>query len=147
MFRLKILSKFNISNPQPGQWFKQQDWLDAFKEIATTLGPTNLRFIGKAIIKSAQFPPIETNKQAYEIVDIAYHMNHKDGEIGYYKLISYDENNKTAIMETNNPYPNDFDSGIFLGVFEKQRPPGGYSPTVTYLETDNGKVEFTIKWS
>ena len=104
-------------------------------------------FIGKAIIKSAQFPPIETNKQAYEIVDIAYHMNHKDGEIGYYKLISYDENNKTAIMETNNPYPNDFDSGIFLGVFEKQRPTGGYSPTVTYLEKDNGKVEFTIKWS
>ena len=143
--RLVMLSKYGISNPEAGQWYKQQSWLDAFKEIAENVGPTNLRLIGKSIIKSAQFPPIENTQQAFSVIDVAYKMNHKGGEIGYYKLLSYDESNKTIKMETNTPYPEEFDNGIFLGVFDKFKPKGGYSPTSTYKKVGD-KIEYTINW-
>jgi hypothetical protein len=54
---LKILKEHGIDNPQPGRWYSQQAWLDAFKEIATKIGPNTLFEIGKKIPESADWPP------------------------------------------------------------------------------------------
>jgi len=120
--RLVLLEKHGISNPTAGKWYPQYRWLKAFKDIADNIGETNLRIIGKAIIKSAKFPPIKDLKDGMEVINKAYTMNHSGGEIGYYRLKTYDENNKKIVMETNTPYPIEFDNGIFLGVFDKFKP-------------------------
>ena len=53
----KILNDSLIFDPQPGLWYRQQHWLDAFKRIADTVGPNTLFSIGKKIPENAQFPP------------------------------------------------------------------------------------------
>ena len=44
--RQEILAKHNVS-AQIGQWYSQQLWLDAFKEVAETLGEMNLFLIAR----------------------------------------------------------------------------------------------------
>lgn len=46
-------------------------------------------------------------------------MNHRNGEIGFYKLVSHDKTNKKIIMQCKNPYPCDFDRGIIISMARK----------------------------
>jgi len=135
--RLKILLNNGI-NPEEKEWFNQQNWLNAFKAISEDLGEMNLFLIGKAIIDNAEFPPIKDLEDGLRSIDVAYHMNHRLNnkvmfnpvnetmvqEIGNYKLIKFDANNKEALMVSNTPYPSKFDEGIIAQVVRKFRPTG-----------------------
>jgi hypothetical protein len=135
--RLAILLKHGI-NPDEKEWFNQQKWLNAFKDIADNLGDMNLFLIGKAIINNANFPPIKDLEDGLRSIDIAYHMNHRlngklmfdpetgkvTGGIGYYKLKKFDANSKEAVMVCDNPYPSKFDEGIIAQVVNKFKPSG-----------------------
>jgi hypothetical protein len=78
---LKVLEKHDIKNPQPGQWYPQQNWLDAFKEISETIGTKTLFAIGKKIPENSIFPPdLDSIEKALPGIDVAYHMNHRGGE-------------------------------------------------------------------
>ncbi|NVO11909.1 MAG: hypothetical protein HXX16_18270 [Bacteroidales bacterium] len=130
--RIGILEKNGI-NVEKKEWYPQQNWLNAFKEIASTLGDMNLFLIGKAIIDSAKFPPINNLEEALRSLDIAYHMNHRlngkvmfDSQtgnkmegIGHYKLKEYNAAGKRAIMVCDNPYPSKFDEGIITQLVRK----------------------------
>jgi len=138
--RLAILLKHGI-NPDEKEWFNQQKWLNAFKDIAENLGDMNLFLIGKAIIENAEFPPIKDLEEGLKSIDIAYHMNHRldgkpmfnpdtgkiTGGIGYYKLTKFDDKEKQAIMVCDNPYPSKFDEGIITQVVNKFKPSGARS--------------------
>ena len=116
----QILAEKGISNPAPGNWYSQKAWLDSFKEIAEKYGSNTLFEIGKAIPANAKFPPeIDNIEKALGSIDIAYHMNHRNGDIGFYKLVSHDQNKKTLIMHCKNPYPCDFDLGIIIAMARK----------------------------
>lgn len=118
---MDILDKNGIHDPKPGQWFSQQAWLDSFKEIAVKIGPKSLFAIGKAIPANAQFPPdINTIEKALAAIDMAYHMNHRNGEIGHYNLAKVE--GRTAKMVCNNPYPCEFDKGIIEAMAQKFKP-------------------------
>jgi len=133
--RLSILIDNGI-NPEEKEWFNQQKWLNAFKDIAIKLGDMNLFLIGKAIIDNAEFPPIKDLKEALMSIDVAYHMNHRlDGiimfdlatgkiteGIGHYKLAEFNEKERKATMICNNPYPSKFDEGIITQLVRKYRP-------------------------
>jgi hypothetical protein len=135
--RLAILNRNGIF-PEQKEWFKQQDWLNAFKEIAASLGDMNLFLIGKAIIENAKFPPIKNLEEALRSIDVAYHMNHRLNNkamfdpiskkmtegIGNYTLTSFDAEKSEAIMVCDNPYPSKFDEGIITQIVRKFRPPG-----------------------
>ena len=109
----EILKKAGIENPQAGNWYSQQAWLDAFKVISEKMGAITLFNIGKAIPENAQFPPgIDSMEKGLALIDMAYHMNHRGGDIGYYKLVSFNENEKKGVFECKNPYPSHFDRGI-----------------------------------
>ena len=146
--RLETLKKYGIDNPQPGKFYSQQSWLNAFKEVAEKIGPTTLRLIGKLIPANAQFPPqIKDAQTAFESLNTAYQMNHKGGEIGYYKLVSFDLEKKTLIMEVNTPYPEDFDSGILLGLFDKFKPKGVIrQPELLKERRSTGVLVYTLTW-
>lgn len=120
---IMLLKKNNIENPLPANWYRQIDWLNTFRDINDTFGETILYKIGKAIPDSAIFPEgIKNLKEALESINVAYHNNHRNGEIGYYKLLKWNEKEKTALMECYNPYPCHFDRGIITRMAEKFKP-------------------------
>ena len=149
----KILSHNEISNPVPGEWYSQKAWLDAFKEISTKFGANTLFEIGKVIPANANFPPdIDTIEKALASIDIAYHMNHRNGDIGFYKLASINYDTKEAIMRCKNPYPCDFDRGIITTMARKFRPADSKLPTVTLDLSKPGRLDgaddswYIVKW-
>lgn len=134
--RLALLEKHGI-RPEEGGWYPQQEWLNAFKELNETVGEMNLLLIGMAIVENAEFPPFNSLKEGLEVIDVAYHMNHRDqngqllfnpetGEkaagIGCYDLQYYNEEERRAIMYCENPYPSKFDQGIITALCRRLRP-------------------------
>jgi hypothetical protein len=126
----------NGIDPNAGEWFNQQKWLNVFKDIYDKFGEMNLFLIGKAIIDSAQFPPIENLEDGLRAIDVAYHMNHRlNGKImfdvdtgkmmegiGHYKLVEFNTDEKYAVMVCDNPYPSKFDEGIISQIARKFKP-------------------------
>jgi hypothetical protein len=119
----KILQNNGIVDPIPDKWYNQQAWLDAFKEISTSLGDNTLVMIGKKIPENAKFPPdIDSLGKALSAIDGAYHANHRGGDIGNYKMVRSSEN--LVKMVCNNPYPCAFDSGLVTAFVAKFKPKG-----------------------
>jgi hypothetical protein len=115
---VRILAENQIADPQPGLWYSQQAWLNAFRAIAEEIGPDALYAIGRNIPDSADWPDdIDTLEKALASIDIAYHMNHKGGAIGHYLFEKKAEG--AGIMVCNEPYPCDFDRGIIEAVAAK----------------------------
>ena len=120
---VKILEENGISNPQPGQWYKQQSWLNAFKSISEKVGNSTLYNIGQRIPENAKFPPeINDIHKALSAINVAYHMNHRNGEIGDYKYEN--TGNRSARITCTNPYPDEFDKGIIFQMGKKFAPVG-----------------------
>jgi hypothetical protein len=112
---IKILNENGINNPQAGQWFNQQAWLNSFKKIAEKVGNVTLFNIGLKIPENAKFPPeINDIHKALASIDVAYHMNHRGGEIGYYRYEKTGD--RSCMINCNNPYPDDFDKGIITAM-------------------------------
>ena len=106
----QILAAAGIADPQPGKWYPQQAWLDAFKKLADEVGPRTLQSIGKAIPENAKWPPtVKRIETAMPSIDIAYHMNHRGGDIGTYGYQKTGD--RSGKMVCRNPYPCEFDRG------------------------------------
>ena len=152
-FILNFLAENKIISPEPAKWYKQKDWLNVFKKIDEKFGALTLYKIGKAIPDNAIFPEgIHDLKAGLMSINKAYHKNHRGGEIGYYKLTKWDENNKIAEMECKNPYPCHFDRGIITKIAEKFMPQKSKGIEV-FLDTQRqGRLEgadtswYFIKW-
>ena len=118
-----MLTKQGIVNPTPGKWYPQQAWLNAFKEIAERLGDKALYNIGLAIPENAKFPAeIDSLGKALPAIDVAYHMNHRNGDIGEYKFGRTGE--RSVEMCCKNPYPCAFDRGIIAAFCNRFLPKG-----------------------
>ncbi len=118
---MQYLRENGIEDPKPDQWYSQKSWLDAFKRVSEKIGARTLRAIGKGIPDNALFPDdIDTLEKALAAIDIAYHINHRGGEIGYYKYTRI--NDHKAIMECRNPYPTEFDHGIIEAMALRFKP-------------------------
>lgn len=133
----RFLTKNGLGDPRPGQWYPQQKWLDAFKDIAESVGPNTLFKIGQSIPQSARFPPeIQTIEHALAAIDVAYHMNHRlggvplfDGKtramregIGHYTFTATAPTRGRVVCQ--NPYPCDFDRGIIEAMATRFKAPG-----------------------
>jgi hypothetical protein len=134
---LEILESKGISSPKENDWFLQQSWLDAFKEIAENVGEYTLMEIGRQIPENADWPPqVNSIETALSSIDIAYHMNHRiNGSImfdpqngtmlegiGHYAFRKDSEKKITMICD--NPYPSDFDKGIIESAANKFKTKG-----------------------
>jgi hypothetical protein len=147
---LNLLAEHGINDPQPGKWYPQQAWLDAFKAIAEKMGPKTLLAIGKTIPENAKWPPqVDTIEKALSSIDVAYHMNHRGGEIGHYSFETLGP--KSGKMVCKNPYPSDFDLGIIYAAARKFAPKGVF-PTVKLDENSPSRASgadsctFLILW-
>ena len=80
-----------------------------------------LLMIGRQIPKNAKWPPdVDTLEKGLASIDVAYHLNHRGGEIGSYRFEKTSAN--TAKMVCRNPYPCDFDLGLIDAVAHKFKP-------------------------
>lgn len=114
----KMLGDNGIKDPQPGQWYPQQAFLNGFKMVADKTGPAVMKNIGKSIPEHAKWPPsVNSIETGLLSVDVAYHMNHRKGNIGSYKMNKV--NPRSVTMVCNNPYPDNFDFGLIESVAKK----------------------------
>ena len=122
---LIILERHGIKDPGPGKFFPLQNFLDAMKEISDSLGPQILTRIGEEISANAILPPdLDSLEKCLESIDIAYHMNHRGGEIGHYNY-SYEGIQgglHRAKMVCPNCYPCAFDRGVIEGFAQRFKP-------------------------
>ena len=67
--------------------------------------------IGMKIPETAVFPPeIDSIDSGLNSIDVAYHMNHRGGEIGVYQATTVSKQQIDVLCR--NPYPDYFDYGI-----------------------------------
>ncbi|MBI5030397.1 MAG: hypothetical protein HZB51_07710 [Chloroflexi bacterium] len=93
-----------------------------------------LLMIGRQIPQNAKWPPdVDTIEKGLRSIDVAYHMNHRGGEIGSYRFEPTGKN--SAKMICQNPYPCDFDLGIIDAVAHKFKPAN--VPMVTVKHDDS----------
>lgn len=147
----QIMKENGIDNPEPGKWYPQQAWLDAFKAISQNLGSNVLYKIGKSIPENAQFPPdIDSIEKGLSLIDVAYHMNHRNGEIGSYKFEKTSD--RSGKMICNNPYPTDFDRGIIEAMGTKFKPADSKQVRVMLDQAASGRSSggdtdiYNVEW-
>ncbi len=145
----ETLDEKGIGEPQPGEWYPQQAYLDSFKSVADTIGPQTLRNIGKKIPENAEWPPgIDTVGKGLQSIEEAYQMNHRGGEIGYYEFEETGPNER--LVYCKNPYPCDLDVGLITAVAEKFSPDSAIVEVEEESETcrDDGGDEciYRVSW-
>jgi hypothetical protein len=139
----QILGKHGINNAEPGKYYPLQSWLDAMKEVADTMGTSILRRIGEEIANNAKLPPgLDTLEQFLEVIDQAYQMNYKGGEIGHYDYSYEGENSglKRGKLVISSPFPCAYDWGVLEG-FATRLKPSGSDVVVSQDETQPKRSE------
>lgn len=138
-----ILEAAGIEDPEPGQWYPQASWLDAFEEIWTDVGDATLRGIGRSVPENADWPvDVDTAVDGLQSLDEAYHMNHRGGDIGYYS--AEPRNGNVVDITCKTPYPCAFDQGVVQGAAEAFEFDGAGIPRLTETSDrcrDDGGVE------
>ncbi len=132
---LSVLERNGIVDPQPGRWFPQQAWLDAFRALADRIGNATMFVIGQQIPDHVEYPFLfDSTETALRGMDAGYHRNHRLGGevmfdpatgkmtegIGHYLFSRLGGNH--ARMTCTNPYPCAFDRGVIDGVAKRFRP-------------------------
>ena len=147
---IKVLADNGIVDPKPGQWYNQQAWLNAFKTISETIGASTLFAIGQKIPENAKFPPeINDIFKALGAINMAYHMNHRNGIIGDYKFEKTSDTSAKIIC--TNPYPDEFDKGIITTMARRFAPEKSFPKVVVDVNaptrTKGGdSTTFLISW-
>lgn len=115
---IEILAEHGIEDPEPGEWYSQQAWLDATEAIDSRMGEATLNRIGERIPETADWPSgVGLVVAGLDLINEAYNMNHRGGEIGYYDAEQVDE--QTVHVHCKNPYPCTFDQGVVRAVSEE----------------------------
>ncbi len=133
---LEVLAKKGIVNPEPGEWYQLKAWLEACSDIADRLGRDAVCSIGRIMPENAQFPErINSLEKALKVINSAYHINHRNGEIGHYYFRIAGEKSYEVVCE--NPYPCDFDRGLLEGFCSRFKPKGSEeSAIVTHDDSE-----------
>ncbi len=145
-----ILAQYGIANPVEEQWYPQQAYLDAVKAISEKVGKTTLKQIGKHIPELAAWPPdVDTVDKALNSIDVAYHMNHRGGDIGYYRFEKTGVNSGKVIC--HNPYACGFDHGLIEATARKFAPAGvavtvRHDDSTTCRQNGADTCTYTVKW-
>ena len=124
---LQILEKHGIHDAGEGEFCPLQSLLDAMQEISDRYSRQMLYRIGTQIAHNAKLPPgLDSLETCLQSIDVAYHMNHRGGDIGEYIFTDLGEEGglRKAKMVCANPYPCAFDRGVVEGFASRFKPPG-----------------------
>ncbi|MFH0825778.1 MAG: hypothetical protein V2B18_23735 [Pseudomonadota bacterium] len=150
-----VLEKHGIRNPRPGEWYPLQSFLEAMKEIADLFGGYILTRIGERIAFNAVLPPgLNSLDQCLKSIDVAYHMNHRGGEIGHYRYSQEGVQGglNRALMVCPNCYPCFFDLGVIEGFSRRFKPEGAVGVVVRHDDSrpcrrkGDNECTYIISW-
>ncbi len=114
------LTKYGLPEIEPDGWYLQKDYLAAYQELAQE-NSMNMVAIGMKVPDMVQWPPqVDSVEAALESLNVAYEMNHRGGDFGYYKTEFDGE--RSATVTCHNPYPSDFDFGLIYRIVQKFLP-------------------------
>ncbi|MDD4962650.1 MAG: hypothetical protein PHI11_01885 [Gallionella sp.] len=118
-----LIAENNLLNVTPEKWFKVQPLLNVFKAFSTSYGPSTLFHVGVTVFEGFDLPPQLTDlESALKLIGEVYLMRHRNGELGYVELRSFDVQAKRAVIEYCNPYPCHFERGIVTACARKFKP-------------------------
>jgi hypothetical protein len=131
---LEILDNHGLPEPEEGEWYSMQAYLDAFAELTDTVGPKTVWKIGSEIPNVVDWPPeVETVEEAMESLDDVYNMNHRGSDLGYHDFEQTGDSN--GVMTCQNHYPSSLDEGLLKCVAEKFSDDGAF---VRVEQTEEG---------
>lgn len=149
----EFMAEEEIAGVGPDDWVLQQSWLNVLAKVTDHFGDYTLRSIGTSIPDHALFPPsVKDFRSAMEALNEAYYLNHRGGDIGYYRLDMPDVDSSRAIIECRNPYPPYFDLGIISALCSKFPPSISASCKVGWEEDHLSRLDggdacrFLITW-
>lgn len=117
---LRLLKEQGIDPLDPNTWYKLKMILAFYANVLKNFGPNTMFDLGKAVPENAIFPPgIDSIESGIASIDVAYNMNHRNGYVGFYKMVSHDLEEKKIVMQCYNPYPCDFDRGLLISMARK----------------------------
>lgn len=115
-----LLSAHGINGVEGEGWYHLQSALDALYDFSLNFPIFNA---GMLIPEYAPFPPdIHDIESGLNLLDVAYHINHRQGEIGHYMATRVNERTFDVIAE--NPYPCEFDYGLMHNLAHRLLPEG-----------------------
>lgn len=137
-----------IEDIQIEQWYNQQNFLDVLKVVLEKFGPNTAFTLGKRVTESYphQFTDLQT---ALLAVDQIYQANHRNGDAGYCKLISFSAEHKHAELKCLTPYPAEFQRGILVSMARKYKGFLGLAQVKLIQNTDDTISDlnsFEISW-
>lgn len=95
--------------------------MNTFEAIADELEPHILDRLGEQIPHVAEWPAEIAGVEAgLAAIDEAYQLNHRGGEIGFYRFEPIDD--QTGRMICENPYPCPFDRGLVRATARRYAP-------------------------
>ena len=117
---LKILADNGINEPQPGEWYSYQAYLNSLKAIAAKMGPATMFLIGKWMVEDSKWPAdMDSMDRLFEALDQTYRAYHR-GESNSYKTAKVDE--KNIRVTSQSPYPEDVERGLIETLVRKYKP-------------------------
>lgn len=120
-----ILRRHGMEHVDPSAWYPQQAYLDCLRDLGEQWGQGILRELGRLVPATSKFPPeIHSMDRALRTLDIAYHMNHRGGEIGNYLYEPFGP--REGLLHCDNPYGCEVDMGIIEGLGTRFIPDGGH---------------------
>jgi hypothetical protein len=117
-----FLQARGLNDVAADNWYNLQVVLNMMRDIHDKGGSLfSLISVGNKIPELALWPPaINSVEKAFGALNTAYHMNHRNGEIGSYKAEMIGPRHIRVIAE--NPWPSDFDYGICWGLLRRFAP-------------------------
>jgi hypothetical protein len=117
----EALAENGIGDPELGEWYPQQAWLDTFESIGSELEPHILDRIGEHIPEFVDWPSEpSTVPEGLNAIDEAYQRNHRGGDIGCYRFEQTGD--RSGTVTCRNPYPCPFDKGIIRATARQHAP-------------------------
>lgn len=143
----KILVEEGLpAEPSAALFYSQQKWLNVLRRMHERYGDLTLKMVGKKIPETAKFPPqIDNIEAGLQSIGVAYQMNHRGGEIGYYRFQKTGD--REGYVEASNPYPCDFDMGIVEGMARRFAPTAAVRHEEGECRKTGGSLcRYYVKW-
>ncbi len=149
----ETLASHGIKVVRLGEWYPQQNFLEALRTIHKLIGAVILKqtgfHIGQSLALPANLADLNDPLQALKGVGNVYHFHHRNCTGDTLKFEQIGDARAKLIMDT--PYPDEFELGIFNGFLDRMAAViSGYSVEIDEAvapRSQNGCVTcYVIRW-
>lgn len=145
----EVFAHNQLTDIDPNEWYDLNHFMGALKTIFTKFGPNTLFTLGKTV--SGAFPhQFEDVISALSALPPIYEASHRNGYVGYCKMVESDATKRYARMESKTPYPVDYQRGLLTNMLRKYKDSYGLALEVKVISNgeriDPDVLKFEVKW-